>query len=135
MTESKTTGDKTISVGKPRLTLKRGGGVERDSVRQTFSHGRTNTVQVERKKRRVVLPGEKPEGSGPPPAPAPVSARQGGDAAAGVSTNRSTPAADKHAAARAGLVLRQLSVDEIAARDRALADARVHEAEERRQAE
>ena len=49
MTDSKNTGDKTLSVAKPRLTLKRGSGVERDSVRQTFSHGRTNTVQVERK--------------------------------------------------------------------------------------
>src|SRR6478672_5716421 len=111
MTDSKTTGDKTMSVGKPRLTLKRGGGVERDSVRQTFSHGRTNTVQVERKKRRVVLPGEKAEG--PATAPAPT-ARLAGEGSPGVAT-RSTPAADKHAAARAGIVLRQLSVDEIAA--------------------
>src|SRR4029078_928378 len=58
MTDSKTTGgDKTISVAqKPRLGLKRGPGVERDMVRQTFSHGRTNTVHVERKERRVVVP-------------------------------------------------------------------------------
>src|SRR5438874_2988700 len=115
MTESKTTGDKTISVGKPRLSLKRAGGVERDSVRQTFSHGRTNTVQVERKKRRVMLPGEKPEGT--PPAP-PSSARSAPEGAPAVSA-RSSTAADTHAAARAGIVLRQLSVDEIAARDRA----------------
>src|SRR5438552_12045591 len=117
MTESKTTGDKTISVGKPRLSLKRAGGVERDSVRQTFSHGRTNTVQVERKKRRVALPGEKPEGA--PPAPSPSPSRSTAEAAPSV-TARSSSAADKHAAARAGIVLRQLSVDEIAARDRAL---------------
>src|SRR6185369_10958500 len=114
MTDSKTTGDKTMTVGKPRLSLKRGGGVERDSVRQTFSHGRTNTVQVERKKRRVTLPGEKPEGAPPAPSPSPTRPPAAAEAAPGV-TARSSSAADKHAAARAGIVLRQLSVDEIAA--------------------
>ena len=58
MTETKNTGGKTLSVA-PRkpLSLKRS-GVERDTVRQSFSHGRTNTVQVERKKRRVSPPAE-----------------------------------------------------------------------------
>jgi translation initiation factor IF-2 len=48
MSDTKNTGDKTITVA-PRkpLSLKRP-GVERDTVRQSFSHGRTNTVQVER---------------------------------------------------------------------------------------
>ncbi len=127
MNETKNTGDKTISVAtKPRLSLKRGGNVERDTVRQSFSHGRTNTVQVERKKRRVVLPGEKPE-------PAPMSARGGAEPSP--APMQSEPAEDAHAAARAGLVLRQLSSDEIDARARALADAKLHEAEERRHAE
>ena len=54
------TGDKTINAPKRApLGLKR--GLERDTVRQSFSHGRTNTVQVERKKRRITLPGEKAE--------------------------------------------------------------------------
>jgi len=94
MTESKNTGDKTTGAA-PRkpLGLKRG-NVERDVVRQSFSHGRTNTVQVERKKRRVTLPGEgKPEApvaaaparpvaarsaatSAPAPAPAPSGREQ-----------------------------------------------------------
>ena len=131
MTDSKTTGDKTISVGpKPRLTLKRGAGVERDTVRQSFSHGRTNTVQVERKKRRVVMPGEKPEV--PPPVSAPVSVRSSDGPAVSRATQERQ---DRNAAAKAGIVLRQLSSDEIDARARALADARVHEAEERRHAE
>src|SRR6188768_3163715 len=115
MTDSKNTGDKTISVAKPRLTLKRGSGVERDSVRQTFSHGRTNTVQVERKKRRVVLPGEKPDA--PPPAPPPPAAaapsrpperprppRPAMEASGGLSRT-TQQGMDRHAAARAGLVL------------------------------
>ena len=128
MTESNNSGDKTISVA-PRkpLSLKRS-GVERDTVRQSFSHGRTNMVQVERKKRRVTPPGEaKAEAPPPPPRPAPVPE----PAAEPVIE----PAATAPAAPRGGLVLRQLSDDELDARARALADAKVHEAEERKIAE
>ena len=71
MTESNNSGDKTISVA-PRkpLSLKRS-GVERDIVRQSFSHGRTNMVQVERKKRRVTPPAEA-KAEAPPPRPCPA---------------------------------------------------------------
>jgi translation initiation factor IF-2 len=131
MTESKNSGDKTISVA-PRkpLGLKRA-GVERDTVRQSFSHGRTNTVQVERKKRRVNAPGEaKAEAPVKPrPAPAPEAP------AAAARPSAAETAQSAAAAARAGLVLRQLSDDELDARARALADAKVHEAEERKVAE
>ena len=124
------TGDKTINAPKRTLGLKRG-LTERDTVRQSFSHGRTNTVQVERKKRRITLPGEKAEAA----APAPVVARP---IEASAAPARPAPAPEAPmspaAAARAGLVLRQLSTDEIDARARALADAKVHEAEERRAA-
>jgi len=128
MSDTKNTGDKTISVAKRPLSLKRGGNIERDTVRQSFSHGRTNTVQVERKKRRIVLPGE--QKAEPPRAPA-VSRAASEPAAAEV---HAPPADEVPAGARAGLVLRQLSTDEIDARARALADAKLHEAEERRQA-
>ncbi len=130
MTESKNTGDKTISVA-PRkpLSLKRS-GVERDTVRQSFSHGRTNTVQVERKKRRVSPPVEaKPE-----PAPA-VSAPAPSRAPKPAARSKPEPQPSADAANRAGLVLRQLSDDELDARARALADAKIHEAEERKAAE
>ena len=64
MTDTKS-GDKTLSVStKKTLTLKRS-GVEQGTVRQNFSHGRTNAVVVETKKRKFTRPGEKPE-------PAPV---------------------------------------------------------------
>jgi translation initiation factor IF-2 len=51
--------------------------VEAGKVKQSFSHGRSNTVVVEVKKRRVLgaRPGEeapKPEVAAPPPPPAPV---------------------------------------------------------------
>jgi len=128
------TTDKTIHVPQQRKPLGlKPRGVERDTVRQSFSHGRTNTVQVERKKRRIVMPGEaksEPQAAAAPapaprPAPEPVTI-----------TPRDTIAPEPpKPSPRAGLVLRQLSGDEIDARARALADARVHEAEERRIAE
>lgn len=124
MSETNDTGEKTISVT-PKKTLGLKPRTERGTVRQSFSHGRTNTVQVERKKRRVVLPGEqkaeapaarpapKPAKAAPPPpveekTPAPASSNRGG-----------------------GMVLKTLSDDEIGARTKALADAKVREAEER----
>src|SRR5919197_910051 len=51
---------------RPPLGLKR--TVETGKVKQSFSHGRSNTVVVEVKKRRILgRPGE-----APPPAPEPV---------------------------------------------------------------
>src|ERR1700692_2377883 len=118
--ETKNPGDKTLSVAPKKATLGLKRGVERDTVRQSFSHGRTNTVQVERKKRRIVLPGE-----GRTETSAPVRMSEPAVAA---------PASRAHAhdlgpapSPRAGLVLRQLSDDEIDARARALADAKLHE--------
>jgi translation initiation factor IF-2 len=81
-------------------------------------------VQVERKKRRVVLPGEKPEPVAPPVA------RAMPEPAAPTVTPEPAPSSP-----RGGMVLRQLSSDELDARARALADAKLHEAEERRAAE
>ncbi len=128
---SETTDEKTISAPKRTLGLKR--GVERDTVRQSFSHGRTNTVQVERKKRRVVMPGEQKAEAAPAPAPAPAKPRQKSERRGAPS--RPTPAPERERTEdRGGLVLRQLSSEEIDARARALADAKVHEAEERQAA-
>ena len=128
------TGDKTINPAKRTLGLKRG-AVERDTVRQSFSHGRTNMVQVERKKRRIALPGEKPEAPASAPAPTPVARPVQAEAPVAPPPRPAAPAESRPAqGARSGLVLRQLSTDEIDARARALADAKVHEAEERRAA-
>jgi translation initiation factor IF-2 len=123
MTETNNPGDKTISVT-PKKTLGLKRRTERDTVRQSFSHGRTNTVQVERKKRRVVLPGEKAE---------PVMIKR----AAAAPTPQPTPTAEEKPAAptRSGIVLRTLSDDELDARAKALADAKTREAEERLTAE
>jgi len=57
MDETKTTGDKTLSVERKKtLSLKR--NVEQGMVRQSFSHGRSKAVVVEKKKRRIASPSE-----------------------------------------------------------------------------
>ena len=59
MSDTKSGDDKTLSVStKKTLTLKRS-GVEQSTVRQSFSHGRTNNVVVETKKRRIAKPEER----------------------------------------------------------------------------
>jgi translation initiation factor IF-2 len=68
MTETKNTGDKTLTVGPAKtLSLKR--PVEQGVVRQSFSHGRTKAVVVETVKRRPVAAAVAPA---TPAAPAPA---------------------------------------------------------------
>ena len=66
MTETtKNAGEKLSVTSTKTLTLKRG-GVEQGVVRQSFSHGRSKAVVVEKVKRRVAGPGEaKPEAVAP----------------------------------------------------------------------
>ena len=53
MADTKDTGEKTLRVAPSKtLTIKR--SVEQGTVRQSFSHGRTKAVVVEKVKRRVV---------------------------------------------------------------------------------
>jgi translation initiation factor IF-2 len=124
MVESKTPGDKTLHVSSTKtLTLKR--GVEQGVVRQSFSHGRTKQVVVEKVKRRAAT--DKQEAT---PAP---EARAGEKV-----TARAKPAAEtaaKPAQRTSGVVLRTLTDEERSARAHALADARVREAEARKIAE
>jgi translation initiation factor IF-2 len=110
------------------LTLKR--SVEQGVVRQSFSHGRTKQVVVEKVKRRTVGPGEgksaEPEMKAPPSAPAP---RRGG------APGRGGGSAGSGGKQSAGVVLRQLTEEERTARTQALTQAKITEAEERRAAE
>ena len=67
MSDTKNPGDKKL-VGSKTLTLKR--GVEQGTVRQSFSHGRSKQVVVEKVKRRVIGAGDaKPEAAPLPEAP------------------------------------------------------------------
>ncbi|MDX6807493.1 translation initiation factor IF-2 associated domain-containing protein, partial [Terrihabitans rhizophilus] len=71
MTDTKNPGDKTLGVASGKtLTLKR--PVEQGMVRQSFSHGRSKTVVVEKVKRRVLGPGaEAAQPAAPAAAPPP----------------------------------------------------------------
>jgi translation initiation factor IF-2 len=126
MVDTKTPGDKTLSVPTKTLTLKP--RVETGTVRQSFSHGRTKQVVVEKRgKRRVGGDAPAPETH----APEPVAAKP-----APAKAPLARPAAS-HGAPRSGsgVVLRTLTEDERSARASALADAKVREVEERRLAE
>jgi translation initiation factor IF-2 len=109
------------------LTLKP--RVETGTVRQSFSHGRTKQVVVEKRGKRR-LPGEAatPETH----APEPVAAK-----AAPTKATPARPAAGPPAQPRnaSGVVLRTLTEDERSARASALADAKVRDVEERKIAE
>src|SRR5216683_2120879 len=126
MVDTKTPGDKTLSVPTKTLTLKP--RVETGTVRQSFSHGRTKQVVVEKRgKRRVGGDASAAESHAPEPAVA---------KAAPVKAPLARPAAPPAPPrSNSGVVLRTLTEDERTARASALADAKVRDVEERRLAE
>ena len=134
MTDKKNPGETLTVTPTKTLTLKRT-GVEQGMVRQSFSHGRTKAVVVEKVKRRVVAPGEAKAEPASGAATAAPSVRRT------PISGRAVPAAAPAAAPAApggkpsGVVLRTLTEEERSARAHALADAKVREAEERRIAE
>jgi translation initiation factor IF-2 len=136
MTETKNSGEKLSVSSTKTLTLKRG-GVEQGVVRQSFSHGRSKAVVVEKVKRRATGPGEVKAET------VPVADRGAATAKRGVAAAKPAPAAPAGApsapaaapARPSGVVLRTLTEEERSARAHALADARLREAEERKIAE
>src|SRR6201996_8787775 len=106
MVDTKTPGDKTLSVPTKTLTLKP--RVETGTVRQSFSHGRTKQVVVEKRgKRRVGGDAPAPETRPPdrgPPRPAPPAAKPAAPAA-----RTAPPAAAPRS--NSGVVLRTLTED------------------------
>src|SRR5215212_8296307 len=124
MVDTKTPGDKTLSVPTKTLTLKP--RVETGTVRQSFSHGRTKQVVVEKRGKRRVG-GEAPASETHAPEPAAKAAP-----AKAPLTRPATPALTRSGS---GVVLRTLTEDERSARASALADAKVRDLEERRLAE
>jgi translation initiation factor IF-2 len=116
MSETNETEGKT---GGRKMTLNVRRTVESGHVRQSFSHGRSKSVVVEKKKRRSI-------GSAPA-APAEEAKAKPAEAAPAAPKPKPTPAAQPR---RPGVVLRQLSEDEKDARAKALADSKVRQAEE-----
>src|SRR5690242_1334086 len=133
MADQNTPGDKKLGVTGKTLTLKP--RVETGTVRQSFPHGRTKQVVVEKRGKRRIG-GDTPLSEAAHAAPEPVVAKA---APATAKAPLGRPAASPPPAAPArnasGVVLRTLTEDEHAARVSALADARVREQEERRVAE
>jgi translation initiation factor IF-2 len=137
MTETKNSGEKLSVSSTKTLTLKRG-GVEQGVVRQSFSHGRSKAVVVEKVKRRAAGPGEFKAETAPVADRGAATAKRAVPAAAkpAPATPASAPSAPAAAPARpSGVVLRTLTEEERSARAHALADARLREAEERKIAE
>jgi len=122
MVDTKTPGDKKLSVPSKTLSLKP--RVETGTVRQSFSHGRSKQVVVEKRGKRRI------DGSPEPQAPTVVAK----PAPAAPAPSRPAPPAQPRNAG-SGVVLRTLTEDERSARASALADAKLREVEERRQAE
>ena len=152
MTETKTSGDKTLTVGPAKtLSLKR--PVEQGLVRQSFSHGRSKAVVVEKvKSRTIAAPGKPvaapiapaapaaaapapiaPAPAAPSPGPAPRSATRAASAAgAGLANGQASRPPQRP---QTGVVLRTLTEEERESRARALAGAREREEADRRRQE
>jgi translation initiation factor IF-2 len=130
MSETKNPGEKKLSVSGKTLTLKP--RTETGVVRQSFSHGRSKQVVVEKVKRRTVGgPGEAKVEPAPPVEVKKTPAT--GKKAAPVTSPGLGQAEARPKAS--GVVLRTLTEEERTARAHALADSRVREAEERKIAE
>jgi translation initiation factor IF-2 len=134
--------DKTATAAPQKVTLHLKRPVEQGTVRQSFSHGRSKAVVVEKVKRRILTPAEAaaaaraapaaPAAAPPPVAPAPAKPVLAGAA-------RPTPVAPAKPTAppppKTGVVLPTLSAEQREARARALIDARASEEDDRRRQE
>ena len=124
MSETNETEDKTARGGR-KMTLNVRRTVESGHVRQSFSHGRSKSVLVEKKKRRAIGAGGAAQAVEEPAAqkPAPRTAE-----------TVQKPVQDETPSRQARVVLPQLSEEEKDARMRALTDARQRDAAEREKA-
>jgi translation initiation factor IF-2 len=123
--------DKKLSVAGPKATFSlKGRGVEQGVVRQSFSHGRSKAVVVEKVKSRTPTRGKADAAFGAKK-PAALTPGVQGTASASPAVSPAQPAAPKPS----GVVLRTLTEEERTARARALGDARQQELEERKHAE
>ena len=127
------TGEKKLSVSPSKTLTLKGRGVEQGVVRQSFSHGRTKAVVVEKVKSRVPT---RAKADAATSAAAPAKRPAAGKPAAAAAAAATTPAAPAPAPKPSGgMVLRSLTEEEQKARVHALNDARLREAEERKIAE
>src|SRR5512132_253092 len=126
------TGEKKLSVSPSKTLTLKGRGVEQGVVRQSFSHGRTKAVVVEKVKSRVPTRAKADAATSAAPAKRPATGKAAAPAAAAATTPATPAPATKPSG---GMVLRSLTEEEQKARVHALNDARLREAEERKIAE
>ena len=124
------TGEKKLSVTPSKTLTLKGRGVEQGVVRQSFSHGRTKAVVVEKVKSRAPTRA-KAEVATPAPAKRATTVKTAAPAAPAATPQTTSPPPAKPG----GMVLRSLTEEEQKARVHALNDARLREAEERKIAE
>jgi translation initiation factor IF-2 len=127
MSETKNPGEKKLGVA-GKLTLRP--RTETGVVRQSFSHGRSKQVVVEKVKRRSI--GATAEAKAEPAPKPKESAKKPASAKSHAAAPKPAPA---EAPKPSGVVLRTLTDEERNARAHALADSRLREAEERKIAE
>ncbi|MFP4537585.1 MAG: translation initiation factor IF-2 [Dichotomicrobium sp.] len=132
MSDTKETDSGSKRSTRKTMTLNLGKSVEQGRVRQNFSHGRSKSVLVEKKRKRTAAPGGAPA----------ETAKPTGEPAA-KQAERREPARDMRTEAkpqakqgdRSERVLRQLSTEERDARVRALTEARKRDEAEREERE
>jgi translation initiation factor IF-2 len=128
------TGDKKLSITSAKTLSLKSRGSETGVVRQSFSHGRTKAVVVEKVRSRT--PGKAKAEAAPPPAATPARRSATGKAAASAAPATAPTATPAAAAPKpSGVVLHTLTDEERNRRAHALGDARLREAEERKIAE
>src|SRR3984885_10333880 len=136
--------DKTATAAPPKVTLHLKRPVEQGTVRQSFSHGRSKAVVVEKVKRRILTPAEAAAAAraaptapaaAPPPPPCPPPPPHPPFPPA----PRPPPVAPAKPTAlpppKTGVVLPTLTAEQREARARALIDARASEEDDRRRPE
>jgi translation initiation factor IF-2 len=124
-------GEKKLSVTPSKTLSLKGRGVEQGVVRQSFSHGRTKAVVVEKVKSRIPTRA-KADAATPATAGKRPAAAKAATAPPTMTTQTTPPPAAKPTG---GMVLRSLTDEEQKARVHALNDARLREAEQRKIAE
>jgi len=124
------TGEKKLSVAATKTLSLKGRGVEQGVVRQSFSHGRSKTVVVEKVKSRTPARTKAEAGSG-----AITPAKRASPATPAAQAAPAAAPAPAVAPKPSGVVLRTLTEEERSARARALGESRLREAEERKIAE
>ncbi len=133
MSDTKETESGNKRASRKTMTLNLGKSVEQGRVRQSFSHGRSKQVLVEKKRKRSTSPPAQQAESAKPAAP--VQQKPAEAKAPGGAQPRAEAKPEAKPSEKSERVLRQLSEEERDARIRALTEARKREEVERKERE